>query len=103
MLAASIGGAGAAVRLDLLVRTIGSAFLPYLGVWLMLLIAGVATSVSLLEGLGLLPGFLERAMSYGFGATLVSVFMGVYTTIITMKLIGLYYRHYSDRFPWDAG
>lgn len=103
MLAASIGGAGAAVRLDLLVRTIASAFLPYLGVWFMLLVAGVATSVSLLEGMGVLPGFLERAMAMGFGATVVTVFTGAYTSIITMKLIGLYYRHYSDRFPWDAG
>lgn len=103
MLAASIGGAGAAVRLDLHVRTVASAFTPYLYVWFMLVVAGLANFTSLLEGMGVLPDFLERAMTSGFLATLVMTFMGVYTTIIVMKLIGLYYRHYSDRFPWDAG
>ena len=103
MLAASIGGAGAAMRIDLLIRTIVSALLPYLYVWFMLIVAVAANTLALSGGLGMLPEPAAAFLSEGVPGAIVATFTSVYTSIITMKLIGLYYRHYSDRFPWDAG
>ena len=28
---------------------------------------------------------------------------GAYVSIVCMRAIGLYYRHFSERFPWTAG
>lgn len=103
MLAASLGGAMTAMRIDLLARTVASAFAPYLSVWLMLVAAFAAVGLSAAAGMGAAPEFLDPLLGRPLIAAVVINFASVYSTIIAMKLIGLYYRHYSDRFPWDAG
>ncbi|MFG0273849.1 MAG: hypothetical protein ACF8QF_02200 [Phycisphaerales bacterium] len=103
IMTAAIGGAGAAIRLDLLVRTVFSAFVPYLCIWLMLTVATFANWMATAGGEGVLPPPVVDFLTSGIVGYSLGELASVYTSIVSMKLIGLYYRHYSDRFPWDAG
>ena len=52
---------------------------------------------------GVLPDAVVEFLTTGLVGYALATLASVYATIVSMKLIGLYYRHYSDRFPWDAG
>jgi hypothetical protein len=86
-------------RIDLILRTVGRTFLPYLATCLLV---GVA--------FGLEVGAL-RALSRpaGGGTTGANVALIVvlangaiaYFDVVAMRIIGLYYRHFSNRFAWS--
>ena len=48
---------------------------------------------------------LDPSDRYGVGllVRMVASLVSLYATLVTMQAIGLYYRHFSDRFPWSAG
>jgi hypothetical protein len=88
-------------RIDLAIRTVVSAFVPYLFVWFMIGLAVVAQVVASGAGGSWLPDAVLTTNPLVF--SLISNLMLVFIMITSMKIIGLYYRHYSDRFPWSAG
>lgn len=100
LLAVAMGGVGTLARIDLLVRTILAALLQYLAIWVMLLVAfGVQLALFLVLASSGAPTGLVSLLLAEFVANAVFV----YTLIVAMRQIGLFYRHFSDRFPWTAG
>jgi len=92
------------LRLDLIFTTIIRTFLPYLSLWLMLL---VASSASILGLMGLLV--LKMGMSLnlpqvpqlpGIAGDLLYNAIDFYLSIVSMRLIGLYYLHFKKRFTF---
>ena len=57
--------------------------------------------VSSERALELLLGQIDAAEKDG--ARVVVEIVGLYCSLVAMQAIGLYNRHHSDRFPWDAG
>ena len=103
MLMVALGGGVMALRIDLALRTIISAPFSYIAIWLLLIVAIAAQSIALIAGMGYLPdSVVDLIESPIIGDFFTSIF-SVYLAISVMKIIGLYYRHFSDRFPWDAG
>ena len=102
ILAVSMGGASALIRFDLLLVTIIRTIAPYSVVsalmfalfWIGAVAGGAATL-----GNPANPPSPGASIAY---QGVVSV-IAAYTQIVWMRLIGLYYRHYSPRFPWSAG
>ncbi len=82
------------------VRTVLAAPVPYLAVCGAILVAvsfqyvvDSDTVTALVGNIGVGPvialAFLSQALS-------------LYASIVAMRVIGLYYRHYKQRFPWQA-
>lgn len=102
MLMAALGGLTTLFRLDVMARSIAGAIVPYLAVWGALLVAVALIAAPYFV-------FTPEDDSGGFdpftnvpGRTVASV-LGVYATLVSMRSIGLLYRHFSDRFPWSFG
>lgn len=89
VLCIALGGFETLYRPDLIVSTIIRTFPVY--VLTLLLMFGAA--------------FLERALTASAaGASMsfvISVGVTVYFDIVLMRLIGLYYHHFKDRFAWS--
>ncbi len=103
MLMVALGGGGMMVRIDLAVRTIVSAPVPYIAIWFLLAVAVVFQMLAMGAGFGQLPAEMVELLEEPIiGNTIVNL-SAVYFSLSVMKIIGLYYRHFSDRFPWDAG
>ncbi len=102
MLMVALNGILAMFRVDLMVRSIAAAFVPYLAIWGTVLVAlalVVAPSY-------FLPAKEETDSINPFANAPFRAVMSVaqvYVTLVAMRCIGLFYRHYSDRFPWDGG
>jgi hypothetical protein len=99
LLVTAIGGIAAAVRVDLIFVTIARTILPYLAVCL--LFAGT----SLLEGradelTSLLTG--GGTPSFWFQMVVASL-PQAYFSIVSMRIVGLYYHHFKNRFAWSWG
>ncbi len=93
------------LRLDLIFTTIFNTFLPYLAMWLMLLIVGVAslmTSAGALILSFVMPDLAIvnslQAMSLSVGGSIFISLVGIYLNIVSMRIIGLYYLHFKHRF-----
>lgn len=91
-------------RLDLIVVTIVRTFGAYLSLWLMLLVVGlclfIPPLVPFLSSAGLikeLPSFLTEGLVFEF---VLNAFQ-VYLTIVSMRMIGLYYLHFKQRFALE--
>lgn len=88
-------------RVDLIFATIFRTWLPYLSLWVMLLLVGF---LSMLPWLGdaltamNLGIALPSTPKLGLTGDLIFVILDVYFSIITMRLIGLYYLHFNRRF-----
>jgi len=102
MLMAAVGGAFTALRLDLAARTIASSFLPYLAIWLMLLVGIGGMALAGAAGLG---GVASASLGslHPWLVLFLTNLIGISMLVVTMWTIGLYYRHFKDRFPWSAG
>lgn len=90
-----------AIRYDRQLVTIARAPGGYLAVCLLLVAAAailVAGSVSAAVTGALLGGGLGAALLVG----LLTSFVGAYAAVVCMRAIGLFYRHYKDRFAWAA-
>ncbi len=106
ILAISLGGLSTLLRVDLLILTILKTLPAYLTV--LALMAGAVTLGVLIVG----PMFGGSAAdswfeqpSFGTILAMQAFFSaaGAYVSIVCMRTIGLYYRHFSERFPWTAG
>lgn len=103
MLMVALGGGGMMVRIDLAIRTIVSAPVPYLAIWFLLGVAMIFQLLALGAGVGQLPDSVIQLIEAPIIGHAVVNLSAIYLAISVMKIIGLYYRHFSDRFPWDAG
>lgn len=105
VLCVALGGFGALYRLDLIVRTI-IITLPAYVLTLILMFAAIFGQLFLL---GLLGGGIaagaQPSLTSLAGRTILiyilAVGVGVYLSIVLMRLIGLYYYHFKHRFAWD--
>ncbi|HUW81556.1 MAG TPA: hypothetical protein VMZ31_02020 [Phycisphaerae bacterium] len=105
VLMVAIGDGFRSLRPDLVLRTILSAFAPYLAIWIMLLLAAAPTYLPELLTWGAsdeLPAAAERGPGLILTQALAARAASAYTMIVSMRLIGLYYRHFKKRFPWRA-
>ena len=85
----------------MLVLTIVRSLGPYTAI--LLLIGSVIFLDALLLGLLLGgTGTEEGGPSLGLGTTAIAQLIQSYALIVTMRCIGLYYRHFKHRFPWSA-
>ncbi|HUN82611.1 MAG TPA: hypothetical protein VMV81_13990 [Phycisphaerae bacterium] len=93
-----------AYRIDLIITTISRAFLPYLSLWLILLLVGSTSILPYLFpvfdklGIDLHPEILGGD---GVLASILVQAVGVYLTIVSMRQIGLYYLHFKNRFTFS--
>ena len=97
LLVVSIGGIGAAFQLDAIALTIVRSFVPYLAiVGLIALAVGAEAwaAAKLLQGSG--------RLSAGLGMVALESLVQAWAMIVSMRCIGLYYRHFKHRFPWSA-
>jgi len=105
ILMVAIGDGFRSLRPALVLRTILSAFAPYLAIWIMLLLAAVPTYLPELLTSGAsdeLSVAAERGRVPILAQVLAARAASAYTMIVGMRLIGLYYRHFKERFPWRA-
>lgn len=96
ILAVALGGVSVLWRFDLLVRTVVAAPLPYLG-----LLVSLAVAAALAGYLGM--AVLNNPANGGFVLFALLGAVLTYFVLVSARQIGLFYRHFSDRFPWTAG
>jgi len=105
ILMVAIGNGFRALWPHLVLRTILSAFGAYVAVWCLLVVASLPIFLPILAKAGYLPAWSVTSGSGG-GARIVTGLFGCvaesYTMVVSMRLIGLYYRHFKGRFPWRA-
>ncbi len=90
------------IRIDLIFSTIFKAFLPYLAMWLMLMVVGlsailplIAWVVSTMDLNVKVPQLPQAPGALGQAAMIA---LDVYFSIVSMRIIGLYYLHFKRRF-----
>jgi len=88
-------------RPDLVLVTLAQTILPYLAIWAALLAAVAIQILPALSGmllrLGLsVPTYTASAIGFGYG--IVTDVVGTYLMLVSMRLIGLYYLHFKQRF-----
>jgi hypothetical protein len=91
-------------RVDLIITTIFRTFLPYLALWLMLLLAGSISIVPLMAPVLLDYGItlpLPDVEEWGLAGAAVLRAVDVYVMIVVMRQIGLYYLHFKRRFTLE--
>ncbi len=89
VLVVAVGGVRCLVRFDLMFLTIFKTF-PAYALVVVLTLVGVI-------GPGLLP------LGEGIGVAVVLIVVEVYANIFAMRVIGLYYHHFKQRFAWSWG
>jgi len=106
ILAVALGGLTALARFDLLVRTVLKTLPAYGVVFALVAIVAAVEGVfsDTLEGDVILTAVTEEPSPlYVVAVIAVLSLVGAWSSIVTMRAIGLYYRHFSHRFPWSAG
>jgi hypothetical protein len=88
-------------RLDLIATTILRTFLPYLGLWAMLMVAGIVgvfvTHAPWLALVGI-QGSGAFSIKSNIALRVFADVTDVYFTVAAMRMIGLYYLHFKHRF-----
>jgi hypothetical protein len=91
-------------RVDLIVTTIFRTFLPYLGLWLMLLLASFDMVLLLLAEVvartSLNITVPQVPQIPGMAGNMIYSAVSLYLSIVSMRLIGLYYLHFKKRFTF---
>lgn len=104
VLCVSIGGVTVLARVDLMVANVYRTLGPYLFVWIVLMATLVGGSV-IWEFINKRPGpaspsvFAQHPLT---GSAFLSLILS-YGSIVTMRVIGLYYRHFRHRFACSWG
>jgi len=95
---------GMIFRLDLIFTTIFRTFLPYIAIWIMILFVGFLWTLPFVAivftmiGLDIsLPELGGASIALTAGLNVLNVAL----SIITMRLIGLYYLHFKSRFTLE--
>jgi hypothetical protein len=100
VLAVTIGQSFSGVWPHTVIQTALSAPLAYLAVWGMLLATvGGVYAIQLVIEARLAANLPFQTM---LGLAFVNTCLSLYMSIVTMRTIGLFYRHYKHRFPWTA-
>jgi hypothetical protein len=104
ILAAAIGRELPVRYLPVLVKTVLMTPGAYLAVCGFTGLAGLLAYLSLpgAETLGARLLGTNGSLLLFFGVTALGQVIGTYATIVAMRQIGLYYRHFKARFPWRA-
>jgi hypothetical protein len=104
VLCVSIGGITVFARADLMIASVFRTLGPYLFVWFVLM--------ATLVGGGLVWEFIDKRpgpaspsflAQHPVTGLVVSSLILSYGSILTMRVIGLYYRHFRHRFAWSWG
>ena len=99
LLVTAIGGLFACLRIDLIAVTIGRSFIPYLAVCLLF-----GATVGLKWYADELAGRITGGGVQGFWVTAVLTgLLQAYFSIVSMRIVGLYYHHFKERFAWSWG
>lgn len=89
------------IRVDLIITTVFRTLLPYLSLWLLLLLVGVVNVFTIASPLVAQSGVnvpipqFDLKNSLGQAAYVV---VETYLTVVAMRQIGLYYLHFKKRF-----
>ncbi len=106
ILAIATGGFSALVRMDLLILSIVRTIPAYLAI-VSLMAGAVGLGVVMTGGLFSSSEeggfFSDQTVSAYLAAQAILSAVTAYVMIVCMRAIGLYYRHFSERFPWTAG
>ncbi|HQE30218.1 MAG TPA: hypothetical protein PL151_20905 [Phycisphaerae bacterium] len=106
ILGLAIGGGFSGLWPHTIVMTALVAPLPYLAMCVVLLVAASITFISRTPMYAALVSKLINPTSSNFGLfwvlAVINATLSVYATILAMRTIGLYYRHYKRKFPWVA-
>jgi hypothetical protein len=104
ILGAAIGEQLPLRSLPLLLRTVASTPLPYVAVWLLVSMAGGIAVVTTTWMTDVLTSWFgaDAPLTTVAAVALVSKTAELYAWIVAMRQIGLYYRHFKSRFPWEA-
>ncbi len=97
----SFGAGGMAIRPDLVFLTIIRTIPPYLAMWLMLLLVAFAYLVSMGSGLLATIGLQDIVPNFdalGMAGPAVAFIIDIYLTLVAMRIVGLYYLHFKNRF-----
>ncbi len=88
-------------RVDLIFATIFRTLGPYLSLWGMLLLVTLLSMLPSLSGIFSalnIPITVPSLPDYGIATDAIYKVLDVYFSIVTMRLIGLYYLHFKRRF-----
>jgi len=105
MLLFSTGVIQEAVRVDRMIATVARTILPYLILWVMLLVGlaviilSSALAAALLDFSGV-PKKYFFLTGGGFAMDLGVRLIELYLWLVTMRVIGLYYHHYKQKFAF---
>lgn len=103
LLMTAIGGALPVTRPHLVVYTVARTFLPYVGVTLVCAIPVLAmVGLDHLVSLWLARGATAPSVKIQLVTQVGGRLFAAYTSIVAMRLIGVYYLHCKSRFPWAA-
>jgi len=102
ILCVSIGGISVFFRFDLMVYSVLATFWAYVVVWVILLAAvyGGRFAIELIT-LPTPTGAPAPFAGHPLAATALIAVLITYISIVAMKAIGLYYRHFKHRFAWS--
>lgn len=95
---------GMLFRLDLIFTTVFRTFFPYIAIWVMILLVGFMWTFPILAVIFARAGFnlaLPDLAATGYVFEVLFNVFDVVLTIITMRLIGLYYLHFKSRFTLE--
>jgi len=97
VLCVTLGGFATLSRLDMLILTIIKTFPVYI------LTVALVFGADLLNGLlaGLATGRVGEGRGGYFLLGILVAGIGVYFEIVAMRIIGLYYHHFKQRFAWS--
>ncbi len=100
VLGVSIGNGFSGLWPHTILRTAASAPLAYAVVCAAVL---VAFGLTLLPEAPFMAGTMSRfSQEHPFTLEVLLAILNTYAAIVAMKVVGLFYRHYKDRFPWAA-
>jgi len=94
---------GAIFRVDLIATTVFRTLLPYLAMWLILLVVGLVYGLifmapALIEFAS--PGSGAKFVDTNIGISFLLRMLGTYLSLVAMRAIGLYYLHFKKRFAF---
>lgn len=96
ILAVALGGVSVLPRIDLMIRTVIAAPFAYLS-----LLVTLGAAMLLATYLAFIIATNPASTGFILLASLGAI--QTYFVLVCARQIGLFYRHFSDRFPWTAG
>ena len=91
------------LRYDKQLVTLFRAFPAYLAIWLLLIGVGLGAYVCM-TATAVVAAFLglQDLLAALILLFVVMACVQAYAGLVTMRIIGLFYRHYKSRFAWQA-